>query len=160
MGLRGVYIYLIVYALMNLGAFTVLTALYRQGIAGEDLRDLRGLSMTRPVHAALFVVLLLSLAGMPPTAGFLAKYYIFTALIETRHYALAVIAAAYVVVSLYFYFRLVREMYLKPAETREPLAASLGIRLSLYATSALTLFIGIFPEPILQLGFRISGVGQ
>jgi NADH-quinone oxidoreductase subunit N len=97
---------------------------------------------------------------MPPTAGFLAKYYILTALIETRHYALAVIAAAYVVVSLYFYFRLVREMYLRPAETREPLAASLGIRLSLYATAALTLFIGVFPEPVLRLGFRISGVGQ
>ena len=160
MGLRGVYVYLIVYALMNLGAFTVLTALHRHGIAGEELSDLRGLSTTRPVHAALFVVLLLSLAGMPPTAGFLAKYYILTALIETGHYALAVIAAAYVVVSLYFYFRLVREMYLRPAETREPLAASLGIRLSLYATAALTLFIGVFPEPVLRLGFRISGVGQ
>lgn len=160
MGLRGVYVYLIVYAVMNVGAFTVLTSLHRHGIPGEDLHDLRGLSITRPVHAALFVVLLLSLAGMPPTAGFLAKYYIFTALIETRRYVLAAIAAAYVVVSLYFYFRLVREMYLRPVETREPLAASLGVRLSLYATAALTLFIGVFPEPVLRLGFRISGVGQ
>ena len=159
-GLRGVYVYLIVYAAMNLGSFAVLTSLHRHGIAGEHLRDLRGLSVTRPVHAALFVVLLLSLAGVPPTAGFLAKYYILVALIETHHYALAVVAAAYVVVSLYLYFRLVREMYLKDSETEERLASSTGIRVALYATSALTLLIGVFPEPVLRIGFRLAGVGQ
>lgn len=160
MGWKGVYIYLIVYAVMTQGAFAVLISLTRRGIAGEKLEDLRGLSTTHPLHSALFVVLLLSLAGIPPTAGFIGKYYIFVALIETHRYALAAISAAYVVVSLYVYLRLVREMYLTNAETREPLASSLGIRLSLYATSALTLFIGIFPEPVLRLGFRITGVGQ
>ena len=159
-GLRGVYVYLAVYAVMNLGSFAVLTSLHRDGIAGETLGELRGLSFTRPLHAAMFVVLLLSLAGLPPTAGFLAKYYILVALIETRHYVLAVIAAAYVVVSLYFYFRLVREMYLKGAETHPPLAASTGIRLALYVTAGLTLFIGMFPEPLLRVGFRVAGVGQ
>jgi NADH-quinone oxidoreductase subunit N len=160
MGWKGVYIYLLIYALMTQGAFTLLISLTRRGIAGEKFGDLRGLSTTHPLHSALFVVLLLSLAGIPPTAGFIGKYFIFVALIETHHYALAVIAAAYVVVSLYIYFRLVREMYFKNAETREPLASSLGIRLSLYATSALTLFIGVFPEPVLRLGFRIAGIGQ
>jgi NADH-quinone oxidoreductase subunit N len=159
-GLRGVYVYLVIYAVMNLGSFAVLTSLHRHGVAGESLTDLRGLSSTRPLHAALFVVLLLSLAGLPPTAGFLAKYYIFVALIETGHYALAVIAASYVVVSLYFYFRLVREMYMKDAETHEQLAASTGIRVALYATAALTLFIGLFPEPVLRIGFRVAGMGQ
>jgi NADH-quinone oxidoreductase subunit N len=159
-GLRGVYIYLIVYAAMEFGAFTVLTSLHRRGISGETLADLRGLSKTHPLHAALFVVLLLSLAGIPPTAGFIGKYYIFMALIETGHYALAAVASAYVAVSLYFYFRLVREMYLQDAEVREPLAAGFGIQFALYATAALTVFIGIFPEPILRLGFRVAGVGQ
>ena len=159
-GLRGVYLYLIVYAAMEFGAFTVLTSLNRRGIAGETLADLRGLSKTHPMHAALFVILLLSLAGIPPTAGFIGKYYIFLALIETGHYALAAIASAYVAVSLYFYFRLVREMYLHDAEVSEPLAASFGIQFALYVTAAFTVFIGIFPEPVLRLGFRIAGVGQ
>lgn len=159
-GFRGVYIYLIVYAVMEFGAFTLLTSLHRRGISGETIADLRGLSKTHPLHAALFVVLLLSLAGIPPTAGFIGKYYIFLALIETGHYTLAIIGSAYVAGSLYFYFRLVREMYLHDAEKREPLAAGFGIQFALYATAALTVFIGIFPEPVLRLGFRITGVGQ
>jgi NADH-quinone oxidoreductase subunit N len=159
-GLHGVYLYLLIYAVMNLGAFAVLTSLRRHNISGEYLSDLRGLSQSHPLHAALFVVLLLSLAGMPPTAGFLAKYFIFVALIQTGHIALAVIAAVYVVVSLYFYFRLVREMYLAPVETREPLAASFGIQLTLLATTALTLVVGLFPEPILRASLPLVGGHQ
>jgi NADH-quinone oxidoreductase subunit N len=159
-GLHGVYLYLLIYAVMNLGAFAVLTSLRRHSISGENLSDLRGLSQSHPLHAALFVVLLLSLAGMPPTAGFLAKYFIFVALIQTGHIALAVIAAIYVVVSLYFYFRLVREMYLAPVETREPLAVSFGIQLTLLATAALTLVVGLFPEPILRASLPLVGGQQ
>lgn len=159
-GIEGVYLYLIVYGLMNLGAFAVLIVLGRKGISGENLSDLRGLGSTHPVHAALFVILLVSLAGLPPTAGFLGKYYILLALVETGHYLLAGIASAYVVVSLYFYFRLVREMYLSDAETSEPLATSFGTQLALGATSALTLLIGVFPEPVLRLGFQLTGVAR
>ncbi len=68
---------------MTLGAFTVLTALRRRGIAGEFVSDLRGLSQSHPLHAALFAILLLSLSGIPPTAGFIGKYFIFAALIRT-----------------------------------------------------------------------------
>jgi NADH-quinone oxidoreductase subunit N len=157
-GLKGVYLYLIIYAIMNLGAFTILVSLNRSGVIGESLRDLRGLSKSHPVHAALFVVLLISLAGLPPTAGFLPKYYIFLALIETGRYLLAAIAAAYVVVSLYFYFRLVREMYLKESERIEPLATSFGTRFALYTTSILTVLIGLYPEPVLRIGFSVAGV--
>ena len=152
---EGVYVYLLVYAVMNLGAFAVLTSLRRHGILGERLSDLRGLSQTHPLHAALFAVLLLSLAGVPPTAGFIGKYVIFAALIQTGHIGLAVIGALYVVVSLYFYFRLVREMYLEPVQAldrpAQPLAASFGVRVALIATSALTLAIGLFPQPALTL---------
>jgi NADH-quinone oxidoreductase subunit N len=158
-GLKGVYIYLLVYAVMTLGAFTLLISLRRHGISGEFISDLRGLSRTHPVHAALFVVLLLSLSGMPPTAGFLAKYFIFIALIETGHITLAVIASAYVALSLYFYFRLVREMYLMEDASAEPIAASLGIRISLALTTAFTLVIGLFPEPMLRAGLRLAGGG-
>ncbi len=152
---EGVFVYLLVYAVMNLGAFAVLTSLRRHGILGERLSDLRGLSQSHPLHAALFAVLLLSLAGVPPTAGFIGKYFIFAALIQTGHIGLAVVAAIYVVVSLYFYFRLVREMYLAPMEVtdvrRHPIAASFGIRVALVGTAALTLGIGLFPQPALTL---------
>jgi NADH-quinone oxidoreductase subunit N len=156
-GLKGAYLYLLVYAIMNLGAFTVLISLNRTGIVGEHLSDLRGLSNSHPGHAALFVILLVSLAGLPPTAGFLAKYYIFFALIETGRYYLAAVASAYVVVSLYFYFRLVREMYFKETDQRVPLAASFGTRLALYATAILTVALGLFPEPLLRIGLQIGG---
>lgn len=157
-GLKGVYLYLIIYAIMNLGAFTILVSLNRSGVIGESLQDLRGLSRSHSGHAALFVVLLVSLAGLPPTAGFLAKYYIFLALIETGRYVLATIAAGYVVVSLYFYFRLVREMYFKDSERIEPLATSFGTRFALYTTSILTVLIGLYPEPVLRIGFNLAGV--
>jgi NADH-quinone oxidoreductase subunit N len=159
-GLKGVYLYLVVYAIMNLGAFSVLISLNRRGLRGETIKDLRGLAKTHPIHAALFVVLLISLAGLPPTAGFLAKYYILFALIETGRYTLAAIASAYVVVSLYFYFRLVREMYFEDAQDVEPLASSFGTRFALYATSILTVLIGVFPEPLLRLGFHVTGAGR
>ncbi len=151
LALRGVYIYLLIYAVMNFGAFAVLASLRRHGITGDNVTDLRGLSHTHPTHAALFVVLLLSLAGIPPTAGFIAKYFIFAALIETNHLALAVIAAIYAAISLYIYFRLVREMYFFDADTREPIAASFGVRFSLALTSAVTVLLGLFPESLLQL---------
>ncbi len=166
-GRRGILIYVFIYALMNMGAFAMLISLRRtmtaddRHVPGDLISDLRGLSKRHPLHAALFVVILLSLSGLPPTAGFLAKYFIFIALINTGHITLAIIAAAYVAVSLYFYFRLVREMYLlEPIAGRlsaEPLASSLGIRLALGITTALTLLIGLYPEPLLRLGFLVTG---
>jgi NADH-quinone oxidoreductase subunit N len=150
LGLQGIYVYLLVYAVMNGGAFAVLTSLRNHGIAGDYITDLRGLSRKHPVHAGLFAILLLSLAGIPPTAGFIGKYYILAALMQSGHFTLAVLAAAYIVVSLYFYFRLIREMYLEPSEDRQPLAASLGIRVALAGTAAFTLLIGLFPQPALR----------
>lgn len=148
--LSGVLVYLFVYALMNLGAFAVLTSLRRRRIRGDIVNDLRGLSRKHPVHAALFAVLLLSLAGIPPSAGFIGKYLIFAALLKAHYIGLATVAAAYVVVSLYFYFRLVREMYLEPGEAASPVAASLGVRVALAGMSAATFGFGLFPEPILR----------
>lgn len=150
-GIKGVAVYLLVYTFMNLGAFLVLVALRRGHILGEDLDDLAGLMHRSPVHALLMLVFLISLAGIPPTAGFLGKYYIFWALIETRHYLLAVVGAAYVAVAVYYYFRVVRSMFVSDTTEREPVASSVGLRLALGATGLLTLAIGIYPEPWLGL---------
>ena len=107
-----------------------------------------------PGYAVLMLVFLLSLAGIPPTAGFLGKYYIFLALIETGHYLLAVVATLYVAVAIYYYFRLVRSMFAGEATEKAPISSSVGLRFALAATGIMTLIVGIYPEPFLQLAQR------
>ena len=150
-GINGIKVYILVYTFMNLGAFLVVIALRRQNIIGEDLDDIAGLMHKSPGYAVLMLIFLLSLAGIPPTAGFLGKYYIFLALIQTGHYALAVVATLYVAVAIYYYFKIVRSMFSRDLMEKAPLATSLGLRLALVASGALTLGIGIFPEPFLRL---------
>lgn len=150
-GLNGIAVYVMVYTFMNLGAFLVIVALRRQNIIGEDLDDIAGLAHRHPGYAALMLIFLLSLAGIPPTAGFLGKYYIFLALIETRHYGLAVVGVLYAAVAIYYYFKIVRSMYLREETETAPLASSVGLRLALAASGLLTLVIGIYPEPFLRL---------
>jgi NADH-quinone oxidoreductase subunit N len=150
-GINGVAVYMMVYTFMNLGAFMVLVALRRKDIIGDDMDDLSGLMRKSPVHAVLMLIFLSSLAGIPPTAGFLGKYYIFLALIETGHYVLAVVATLYVAVAIYYYFRIVRSMFVSEATDKLPVASSFGLRLALGITGVMTLLIGIYPEPFLQL---------
>jgi NADH-quinone oxidoreductase subunit N len=136
---------------MNLGAFLVVIAMRRQNIIGEDLDDFNGLAHRHPGYACLMLIFLLSLAGIPPTAGFLGKLYIFLALIQTQHYALAVVATLYVAVAIYYYFKIVRSMFIREETERAPLAMSFGLRIALYATGFLTLAIGVYPYPFLEL---------
>ena len=96
------------------------------------------------------LIFLLSLAGIPPTAGFLGKYYIFLSLVETGHYTLAVIATLYVAVAIYYYFQIVRSMFIREETEKAPLASSVGLQFALGVTSVLTLAIGIYPEPFLK----------
>lgn len=150
-GIKGIAVYVMVYTFMNLGAFLVLVALRRKGILGEDLDDIAGLMQKSPGYALLMLIFLLSLAGIPPTAGFLGKYYIFLSLIETRHYALAVVATLYVAVAIYYYFRIVRSMFIRDLTEKAPLSISFGLRVALGVSGVLTLAIGIYPEPFLNL---------
>ncbi|MGH9661810.1 MAG: NADH-quinone oxidoreductase subunit N, partial [Bryobacteraceae bacterium] len=151
-GIKGIAVYVLVYAFMNLGAFLVVIALRRREIIGEDLDDLAGLMHRSPGYAMLMLVFLLSLAGIPPTAGFLGKYYIFLSLIQTGHYVLAIIGTLYVAVAIYYYFRLVRSMFqTEPSGEASPLASSLGLRVAVVASGLATLAIGIYPEPFLRL---------
>jgi NADH-quinone oxidoreductase subunit N len=149
-GIKGILVYILVYTFMNLGAFIVVIALRRQNIIGEDLDDFAGLMHKSPGYAVLMLVFLLSLAGIPPTAGFLGKYYIFLALIETGHYGLAVIGVLYAAVAIYYYFKIVRSMFMRDEEQKAPLATSAGVRLAVAVAGALTLGIGIYPEPFLR----------
>jgi len=111
-----------------------------------------GLAHKNPWYAFLMLIFLLSLAGIPPTAGFLGKYYIFLALIQTKHYALAVFATLYVAVAIYYYFKIVRSMFNREADAQAPaLAGSFGLRFALGLTGVATLGIGLYPEPFLRL---------
>jgi NADH-quinone oxidoreductase subunit N len=150
-GIKGIAVYILVYTFMNLGAFLVLVALRRKGIIGEDIDDIAGLMHKSPGYALLMLIFLLSLAGIPPTAGFLGKYYIFLALIETNHYTLAVIATLYVAVAIYYYFRIVRSMFVRELTEQAPLSTSFGLRVALAVSGILTLGIGLYPEPFLRL---------
>jgi len=150
-GIRGIAVYIMVYTFMNLGAFMVIVSLRRQNIIGDDIEDLNGLMKKSPVHAVLMLIFLMSLAGIPPTAGFLGKYYIFLSLIETGHNVLAVIAVLYVAVAVYYYFRIVKAMFVSEAVDKVPAASNFGLRVALAVTGTMTVLIGIYPEPFLRL---------
>lgn len=150
-GLTAVVIYLLVYAFMNLGAFAVIIMMRRKDLVGDQIDDLSGLMFRAPGAAILMLIFLLSLAGIPPTAGFIGKYYIFLSLIQTGHYYLAILGVAYAVVALYYYFRIVVAMFMKKAADTEPLATSLGLSVALGVTLGFTLLIGIYPEPFINI---------
>jgi len=151
-GINGIAVYIMVYTFMNLGALLVVVAMRRANIIGEELDDLAGLVHKQPWYAFLMLIFLLSLAGIPPTAGFLGKYYIFLALIQTGHYALAVFATLYVAVAIYYYFKIVRSMFNRDADEKAPQPAeSFGLRFGIGLAGLATLGIGIYPEPLLAL---------
>jgi NADH-quinone oxidoreductase subunit N len=150
-GLTAIVIYLLVYAFMNLGAFGVIIVMRRRDLIGDDIEDLSGLMARAPGLAILMLIFLLSLAGIPPTAGFIGKYFIFLSLIETGHYYLAVLAVAYAVVALYYYFRIVVVMFMKKVPDTVPLVTGMALRVALGVTLVMTLVIGIYPQPFIDM---------
>ncbi len=151
-GLQGIALYLLVYMFMNFGAFALVAAMRREGKAAEEVDDLAGLMTRSPGYAILLLILMLSLAGIPPTAGFLGKYFIFLGLLEAGQYVLAIFAALYVAVAAYYYFRIVRAEFLTDAGT-EPasMSWSWGVRLAVVASGIFTIGIGLYPEPFIGM---------
>src|SRR6187397_1329169 len=146
-GVQGVIIYLAIYLAMTLGTFACILAMRRNGRMVEDIDQISGLSSTSPLMAFLLAMLLFSLAGIPPLAGFFAKFYVFLAAIHAGLYALAVIGVLLSVVGAYYYLRIVKIMYFDaPAERFEPmdmpLAAVLGI------TGLFILLYFVYPAPL------------
>jgi NADH-quinone oxidoreductase subunit N len=158
-GIQGIAVYVLVYTFMTLGAFLVVAAMRREGVPGDTIDDLNGLMKRQPGYAIWMLIFLVSLAGLPPLAGFIGKYYIFWALIETGHYALAVIGVLYAAVALYYYFRIVKAMFKTDEGVPEVAPTrSFGFQVALLATGILTVAIGIYPEPFLQFA-RVIGRG-
>jgi NADH-quinone oxidoreductase subunit N len=145
-GVQGVILYMAIYVAMTLGVFAVILAMRRNGHMVEEIGDLAGLSRTHPVMAFIFAALLFSLAGIPPLAGFFAKFYVFLAAIDAHLYALSVIGVLSSVVGAYYYLRLVKIMYFdEPAEAFEPMSG--GLRLVLGLSGAFVLLYVVFAGP-------------
>ena len=146
-GVAGVIIYLAIYLAMTLGTFACILAMRRQGRMVEDIDALSGLSRTQPMMAFLLAMLLFSLAGIPPLAGFFAKFYVFLAAIHAGLYVLAVIGVLLSVVGAYYYLRIVKLMYFDaPVERFEPMQAPLAAVLGL--SGAFILFYFVYPAPL------------
>ena len=160
-GLKGILIYLLVYTFMNLGAFAVITSLRQRNIAGDDLDDLNGLYSRAPVEAVLMLVFMLSLAGIPPLAGFWGKYFIFLGLIETKHYVLASLGVLYSVFGLYYYLKIANAMLMRqPEKGQEKLQVSFAMRVALGVSGLATLYIGILPNRFIEAVNWALGIAQ
>ena len=147
----GIAYYLLSYVFMTAGAFAVIIVLRQKGLIGEELEDLNGLYHRSPAAAVLLLIFMLSLAGIPPTAGFMGKYFIFLSLIETHHPVLAVFAVLYIVPALYYYLRIVVHAWLKqPGEAPRPVMTS-AQAVALGIAVFVTLAAGLYPEPFTRL---------
>ena len=162
-GYVGLIIYLLVYALMNLGAFGVIISLRRRGIIGDNVKDLTGLAQKAPGTAAMMTIFMLSLGGLPVTGGFIGKYFLFGGLLQRGadegknwYYWLAIWAIINTVVSFFFYLRFVAAMYLsdRVADNR-PLALSPALKTALAVSVFGIIFIGIYPQPFIDIAQKL-----
>src|SRR6266404_4658350 len=162
-GYTGLIIYLLVYTLMNMGAFGIVISLRRRGIIGDNVDDMAGLAQKAPGMAAMMGIFMLSLGGLPGTGGFIGKYFLLWGLLqrgETAHkswyYWLAGWAVINIVVSFYYYIRFIRVMYLgdRVADT-EPLTMSPALRAAMIFALIGILFIGIYPQPFIVLAQKL-----
>ena len=149
MGLYGVLVYSVVYVFATLGIWATVLVLERGEYAGESVDDFNGLHKRAPFWAFAMIVFLLSLGGIPPTAGFIGKYFLFYAAVGAGFGWLAIVAVLMSAVSMFFYFRLVMAMYLKDGrESRLP--SSWGLRVVGIAAFVITLLFGLWPSPLID----------
>ncbi|HTS35147.1 MAG TPA: NADH-quinone oxidoreductase subunit N [Candidatus Solibacter sp.] len=160
-GLKGILVYLLVYTFMNLGAFGVITSLRHRNVIGDELDDLNGLYSRAPVEAVFMLVFMLSLAGIPPLAGFWGKYFIFLSLIESGHYVLAALGVFYSVFGLYYYLKIANAMFMRqPEKGEERLPVSWTMRAAVAISGIATLYIGLLPDGFIRLANWALGLPQ
>jgi NADH-quinone oxidoreductase subunit N len=161
-GITAVLVYLMIYSFMQLGAFAVVVMLRRQDVVGDELKDFSGLAFRSPFGAFAMLLFMLSLGGIPPTAGFMGKFWLFGAAIESGYIWLAVIGVLNSAISLYYYLRIVVFMYLKKETTGSEPRTSPAIALTLAAAIVATLILGIYPRALFEAADRSAhalGVG-
>ena len=145
-GIQSTIVYLTIYLVMNLGAFGCIFMMKRENIFYENINDLSGLSKNHPMLAFSFLIILFSLAGIPPLAGFFAKFYIFMAVIEVKMYALAIIGLVTTVVSSFYYLRIVKVVYFDRPKKPFDESYDWGLKSTLILSSILILIYFIYPS--------------
>ena len=154
-GVEGVIIYLAIYLAMTLGTFACILAMRRNGRMVENIDALSGLSRTNPLMAFTLAMLLFSLAGIPPLAGFFAKFYVFLAAIHAGLFPLAIIGVLLSTVAAYYYLRIIKLMYFDaPAERFDPMPAALVTVLTV--TGLFTLLFFVYPSPLVSIAEAAS----
>jgi len=149
-GIWGILVYLLAYTFMNFGAFSLVIFLETRGYAAESVSDFNGLARRNMMAAVVMLVFLLSLAGIPPTAGFIGKYYLFTAALKAGYPWLVVIALLTSAISLFYYFRIAAAMFFAES-TGAKFRSSDALTAAVVICAAGTLIVGIAPEPVLQV---------
>jgi NADH-quinone oxidoreductase subunit N len=149
-GLWGILVYLLAYAFMNFGAFTLVILLESKGYAAESVSDFNGLARRSMPAAVVMLLFLLSLAGIPPTAGFIGKYYLFSAAMKAGYAWLAVLAVVMSAVSLFYYFRIAAAMFFTEGSGAK-LSSSYGLTAVIAICAVGTLAIGVLPQPFLSV---------
>jgi len=149
-GLASMMNYLMIYAFMNIGAFAVIIMLRSEGFKGDNISDYEGLSKTHPLAALLMLIFMFSLTGIPPTAGFIGKLYIFMSAINAGYTWLVVVAVVFSAISAYFYLRIIMYMYMREPKTTVTLTTSFSNGVALVVTAVAVLVIGIMPAQLLE----------
>jgi len=153
LGVSSILFYLVVYVLMNLGAFAVVILVGRKGDQSLHINDYAGLGYRYPLMGAAMSIFLLSLAGIPPTAGFVGKFYIFSAAVKEGFYKLAIIGVLNSALSLFYYLRVMVIMYMKEPEKKEvlPIQFSPGLVIALLIAVLGVIYLGILPARVIDL---------
>ena len=150
-GITATLVYLMIYAFMQLGAFAVVVMLRRGDTAGDELKDFSGLAFRNPFAAFAMLLFMLSLGGIPPTAGFMGKFWLFSAAIDAHYYGLALIGVLNSAISLYYYIRIVVFMYLKKDAVGTEPRTTPALAAALVVAVAATLVLGVYPRLLFQV---------
>ena len=145
-GIQSSIIYLIIYLIMNLAFFCCLFMLKRKDKFYENIEDLSGLSKKHPILALSFLIILFSLAGIPPLAGFFAKFYIFMAVIQKEMYFLAIVGLLATVIAAFYYLRVIKIIYFDPEQEKFDTSMSLGLKFTLILTTSVILMYFLNPN--------------
>ena len=154
-GIQNSVIYITIYILMNLGLFSCLLMMKRNNEYHEDIEDLSGLSKNHPLLSLSLLVILFSLAGIPPMAGFFAKFYIFKSVLEQSMYFLAIVGLLSTVIAAFYYLRIIKIIYFDKEKEKYDTDHSLWLKFSLTASTILILIYFIFPSQLIEVVSRI-----
>ena len=155
-GIQSTVIYLSIYLLMNLGIFSCIFMMKRKDIFYEDIQDLSGLSKNHPIISICLLLLLFSLAGIPPLAGFFAKFYVFMAVIKVKMYTLAIIGLITTVISAFYYLRIIKTIYFDAPEEIFESNQNLGLKISLFLSTIIVLVYFIYPSLLIDVVSNIN----